>query len=85
MSKEPASIWTQPSVIQKTKHNYDKLVNDTAPQKVKEHMKYRELAEEEKWRLPFINDLLLAKEGQIIIPNFDSEDINRMLNFVCSS
>ena len=38
MSKEPASIWTQPSVIQKTKHNYDKLVNDTAPQKVKEHV-----------------------------------------------
>ena len=38
VSKEPASIWTQPSVIQKTKHNYDKLVNDTAPQKVKEHV-----------------------------------------------
>ena len=38
VSKEPASIWTQPSVIQKTKHNYDKLVNDTAPRKVKEHI-----------------------------------------------
>ena len=38
VSKEPASIWTQPSVIHKTKHNYDKLVNDTAPQKVKEHI-----------------------------------------------
>jgi len=38
VSKEPASIWTQPSVIEKTKHNYDKLVNDTAPRKVKEHI-----------------------------------------------
>ena len=38
MSKEPASIWTQPSVIEKTKYNYDKLVNDTTPQKIKEHV-----------------------------------------------
>ena len=38
VSKEPASIWTQPSVIEKTKYNYNKLVNDTAPQKIKEHV-----------------------------------------------
>ena len=38
VSKEPASIWTQPSVIEKTKYNYDKLVNDTTPQKIKEHV-----------------------------------------------
>ena len=60
-------------------------IDKLTPQKVKENMNYREIEEDEKWRLPYINDLLLAKEGQIVIPNFDSEDINRMLNFVCSS
>ena len=38
VSKEPASIWTQPNVIEKTKYNYNKLVNDTTPQKIKEHV-----------------------------------------------
>ena len=61
------------------------VISELKPWKVKEHMKYKEMEEVEKWRLPIIKDLLLAKKGQLIIPNFDSKDIDILLRCVCSS
>ena len=60
-------------------------ISELSPRRVKESMKYKELSNEDKWKLNIINDLLLAREGHIFIPNFDNAELNFMLDFVCSS
>ena len=58
-------------------------ISDLTPSIVKDKMKYREIPNEESWRLNTINDLLLVREGDLFIPNFDKEVAEDMLNFVC--
>ena len=48
-------------------------------------MRYRKVSNEDIWRLDVINDLLLAREDDLLIPNFDKKEMEDMLNFVCSS
>ena len=47
-------------------------------------MNYKELANEEKWRLSIINDVLLVREDQLYIENFDKDELEHMLNMACS-
>ena len=60
-------------------------INELSPNIVKTKMKYREIDDENAWRPNVINDLMLAREGELTIPNFSTEEVQDMLNFVCSS
>ena len=51
----------------------------------KEKMKYRQVHNEDNWRIDLINDMLLVREGLLVIPNIDREENKNMLNFACSS
>ena len=70
-------------------HNISKSSNTEisklTPLIVKEKMKYRQVDNEDKWRIDLINDLLLVREGLLVIPNIDREEAENMLNFACSS
>ena len=59
-------------------------IGELTPCIVKEKMRYRQISNEDIWSLDVINDLLLAREEKILIPNFDKKEIEDMLNFVCS-
>ena len=70
-------------------HNISKSSNteisELTPLIVKEKMKYRQVDNEDIWRIDLINDLLLVREGLLVIPNIDREEAENMRNSACSS
>ena len=71
--------------LQKISISCNTEINELTHSIVKEKMRYRKVSNEDIWRLDVINDLLLAREDDLIIPNFDKKEMEDMLNFVCSS
>ena len=70
-------------------HKISKACNvkiaDLDPMNVKGSMKYMKIPKEEKWRLPIINDLLLVKNEEFVLPNLDQNEIEEILNHACTS
>ena len=52
---------------------------------VKTKMKYFPLPENEKWRVPLINELLSVKAQNHILPGFTSKEIDDFIVYACTS
>ena len=48
-------------------------------------VKYHTIKSEEQWRLPFIEDIIEAKNYQLSIPNISDSDLDEMLTVLCTS
>ena len=48
-------------------------------------VEYCPMHPEEKWRLPFIKDILEAKNDQMTIMNIEEDDLDDMLDILCTS
>ena len=48
-------------------------------------MKYFEVPKEEKWRISFVNELLMLNNKTIDIEGFTQGEINEILTKVCTS
>ena len=50
-----------------------------------EDVKYHQLDDSEKWKVPLIKELIDAKHGRIDIENLSFEEIDETLDFLCTS
>ena len=48
-------------------------------------IKYHQIPEEEQWRLSYIQDIIEAKNGQMMISNISDSDLDDMLSVLCTS
>ena len=53
------------------------------PALVKKSLKYREIKEDEQWRIPVLKELIETRDGEQVIPGFTNNEINEMLDFLC--
>ena len=48
-------------------------------------IEYQPINDEDKWRLPFIEDIIETKNDQTMIENIDENDLEDMLDVLCTS
>ena len=48
------------------------------------NLKYFEIAAENEWTVPILAELLKARDGQLVIPEIDLEEINVMIEDICT-
>ena len=47
--------------------------------------KLYEIHMEEEWRIPFLNELISAKNNKIVINGVDHAEIDDIINFICTT
>ena len=52
---------------------------------VKNCMTFQEIPLEEEWRIPFLNELISAKNNKIVINGVDQAEIDDIINFICTT
>ena len=52
---------------------------------VKNCMTFQEIPLEEEWRIPFLNELISAKNNNIVINGVDQAEIDDIINFICTT
>ena len=50
-----------------------------------ENIVYHEIPENEKWRVPLIKEIIEAREHGVHIDNFETDDLDAMLHYACTS
>ena len=50
-----------------------------------ENIDYFELDEKEKWKVQYIQEIIEAKNNRVEIPGFEAEELQAMLNYLCTS
>ena len=48
-------------------------------------IEYQPINDEDKWRLPFIEDIIETKNDQTMVENIDENDLEDMLDVLCTS
>ena len=48
-------------------------------------LKYHQIRQKEQWRWPFIEDIIEAKNGQLLISNILDSDLDEMLSVLCTT
>ena len=59
-------------------------VSELCPQDAYQ-LTYHQIPQEEQWRLPFIEDIIEAKNGQMLISNILDSDLDEMLSVLCTT
>ena len=72
--------------IQFNKHNViseKKHIDDLNPSDT-ESIEYSPVEEKDSWKISLAKELIEVQSGSLIIPNFDSDEIQEMLCHVCT-
>ena len=48
-------------------------------------IKYHPISEEDKWKISFINEITDVKFKQLDVDGFETEELEEILNFLCTS
>ena len=48
-------------------------------------IKYHPMVPDDEWKLEFIDDIIEAKNGKIVVPNISDSDLDDMLTVLCTS
>ena len=48
-------------------------------------MKYHPISEEDKWKISFVNEITAVKFKQLNEDGFETEELEEILNFLCTS
>ena len=59
-------------------------VRELVPSDVQK-MKYHPISPENEWKVGFINHIIEAKNGQVVVPNISDADLEDMLTVLCTS
>ena len=57
---------------------------ELTPLVVKQNMKYAGMPLEECWRTGVLGELLDARKSQAVLGNFDQEEIDKMIDYLCT-
>ena len=60
-------------------------IAELSSQEVKMKMRYRDLPEEEEWRVPILNEMIFARDNHIEMEGLNRKDINDIINYVCTA
>ena len=52
---------------------------------VKMKMRYRDIPEDEEWRLPILNEMIFARDHHIEIEGLTRRDITDIIKYVCTA
>ena len=52
---------------------------------VKRKMKYCKINEEEQWRVPILEELLLVRSGKLIIGDLENDEVENLIRNLCIS
>ena len=63
----------------------DTPIDDLTTDLVKLNMKYFPVPVDQTWRLPFLEELLSARQDSCTIDNFDNNEISQMINHLCTT
>ena len=61
-----------------------KNIDELSTQEVKNKVRYRNLPQDEEWRIPILKEMLFARENNIEIEGLTKRDINHIINYVCT-
>ena len=59
--------------------------NDLSSLIVKNTMCYSNIQDDDKWKVDILKELIDCKYNNSFIPDFNSHDIDLMINYVCTS
>ena len=62
----------------------DTNVRDLSPLNVKTNVRYKQLPEDEVWRIPIMTEMIFARDNNIEIEGLSRRDINDMINYICT-
>ena len=60
-------------------------IEELSSQLVKSKVKYRQIPENEMWRVPILTEMLLARENNIEVEGLSRRDISDIINFVSTA
>ena len=60
-------------------------VDELTPTYDKEHLRYFDAPPQHRWMAPCLKELLDVKTGNGTLEGFSNEDVNKLINFLCSS
>jgi len=63
----------------------NKDLNIIDKRSVKNCMIFQEIPLEKEWRIPFLNELISAKNNKIVINGVDQAEIDDIINFKCTT
>ena len=49
------------------------------------NIEYKPVPIDEEWRIQMLKELIMVKQGERDVENFSQEEINEIIEFVCSS
>ena len=70
--------------LRKISKTCDIDIENLSTQIIKNKVRYRNLPENENWRIPILNEMLFARENNIEIEGLSKKDINGIINYVCT-
>ena len=65
--------------------NATKYLNIIDKHIVKNCIIFREIPVEEEWRISFLNELISAKNNNIVIDGVDQAELDEIINFICTT
>ena len=60
-------------------------VNELTHAVVKSNMKYHDVPENEEWRVPLLHNLLSVRSKDWILDDFDDQELETIIAYVCAS
>ena len=60
-------------------------IEQVTPELVKTNLKYKEVPDDQKWRLPILDDLILERNDMLQIEGFTKEELDIMLDDLCTT
>ena len=62
----------------------DTNIKDLSTSNVKTNVRYKQLPEDEEWRIPILTELIFARDNNIEIEGLSRRDINDMISYLCN-
>ena len=62
----------------------DQDIEDCSTSLIKNEVKYRKLPKNEEWRIPILDEMLFARENNIVLEGLTRRDVNHIINYVCT-
>ena len=59
-------------------------VGNLSPTVVKQNVKYRQLSDDEIWRVPILTEMIFARDNNVEIEGLSRRDINDMISYLCT-
>ena len=59
-------------------------IEDLLPHVVKRKVKFKQLPENEAWRVPILTEMIFARENNLEVEGLSKRDISDIIHYVCT-